>query len=85
VLVLSTFAGAARQLRAALMVNPYSAEESAHVLGRALEMTDAEQSGRMRRLRAVVKQSDTYCWARQLLQDALPLPQCREGSRRIPA
>jgi trehalose 6-phosphate synthase len=85
VLVLSKFAGAARQLPAALMVNPYSAEESADVLGRALDMTDAEQSERMRRLRAVVKESDTYCWARQLLQDARPLPRCREGSRRIPA
>jgi trehalose 6-phosphate synthase len=84
VLVLSKFAGAARQLRAALMVNPYSVDESADILARALEMTDAEQSRRMRLLRAVVKESDTYCWARQLLQDARP-PRRREASQRIPA
>ncbi len=84
VLVLSKFAGAARQLRAALMVDPYSVAESADTLARALEMTDAEQSRRMRLLRTVVKESDTYYWARQLLQDALPLPRHR-GSQRVPA
>ena len=71
VLVLSKFAGAAQQLGAALVVNPYAIDESADVLARALCMSDAEQSNRMRLMRHVVEKFDTYWWADQLLDDAL--------------
>jgi trehalose 6-phosphate synthase len=70
VLVLSQFAGAAQQLGAALVVNPYAVDESAAVLARALGMSDAEQFKRMRRMRRVVEKSDTYWWADRLLNDA---------------
>jgi trehalose 6-phosphate synthase len=70
VLVLSQFAGAAQQLGAALVVNPYAVDESAAVLARALCMSDAEQSKRMRLMRRVVEESDTYWWANRLLNDA---------------
>jgi trehalose 6-phosphate synthase len=71
VLVLSQFAGAARQLGAALLVNPYAVDESAKVLAQALCMSDAEQSARMRLMRHVVEKFDTYWWADRLLHDAL--------------
>jgi trehalose 6-phosphate synthase len=71
VLVLSRFTGAARQLGAALAVNPYSDDESADVLAQALCMSDAEQSKRMRLMRYMVAKFDTYWWADRLLQDAL--------------
>ena len=71
VLVLSQFAGAAQQLGAALVVNPYAIDESANVLAQALCMSDAEQSKRMRLMRRVVEKFDTYWWAGRLLHDAL--------------
>ncbi len=69
-LVLSQFAGASHQLKAALLVNPYAVDESAHALARALDMSDAEQTARMRQMRDVVAHSGTYWWADQLLRDA---------------
>ena len=47
VLVLSRFAGAARELTEALIVNPYHVEETADALHRAATMPQAEQRERM--------------------------------------
>ena len=70
VLVLSQFTGAAQQLGAALVVNPYAVDESADVLAQALCMSDAEQSKRMRLMRRVVEKFDASWWADRLLHDA---------------
>jgi trehalose 6-phosphate synthase len=70
VLVLSQFAGAARQLRAALLVNPNNVAKSAVALGEALDMSVVEQSKRMRLLRANVATFDASWWAQQLMHDA---------------
>jgi len=71
VLVLSQLAGAALQLRAALPVNPYAVDNSAEILAEALGMSVAEQSTRMRVLRANVATFNASWWASQLLHDAL--------------
>jgi trehalose 6-phosphate synthase len=73
VLVLSQFAGAAQQLRAALLVNPADVDTSAGVLAEALGMSIAEQSKRMRLLRANVAAFDASWWGHQLLDDAMRL------------
>jgi trehalose 6-phosphate synthase len=70
VLVLSQFAGATQQLRAALLVNPYAVDTSAEVLAQALGMSIPEQAKRMRLLRANVAAFDASWWARELVQDA---------------
>jgi trehalose 6-phosphate synthase len=70
VLILSKFAGAAQQLRAALIVDPYATGESAAILGRALALSPAEQRERMRLLRADVAAFDASWWAHQLISDA---------------
>lgn len=70
VLVLSRFAGAARELREALPVNPYHVEETADALHRALSMSAEEQRERMRSLRTVVRDHNVYRWAGQMLGDA---------------
>jgi trehalose 6-phosphate synthase len=70
VLVLSEFAGASRTLTAAVSVNPYALDESAQALARALTMTHAEQTTRMRHMRNLVREFDTAWWARQILDDA---------------
>jgi trehalose 6-phosphate synthase len=70
VLVLSQFAGAAQQLRAALMVNPLRTDESAATIARALSMPAVEQAMRMRVLRENVTAFDASWWATQLVEDA---------------
>lgn len=73
VLVLSGFAGAAGQLTGAVIVNPYAIDDSAEVLANALRMAPAEQGRRMRAMRSVVAEFNTYWWAGQMLQDAARL------------
>ena len=71
VLVLSRGAGAAHQLRDALLVDPHAIDASAAVLASALQMPPAEQRARMGQMRKTVAASDIYWWAGQILDDAL--------------
>jgi alpha,alpha-trehalose-phosphate synthase [UDP-forming] len=70
VLVLSRFAGAARELTEALIVNPYHVEETADALHRAATMPVAEQRERMASLRSTVREFNVYRWAGRMLADA---------------
>jgi trehalose 6-phosphate synthase len=70
VLILSRFAGAARELTEALIVNPYHVEESADALHRAATMPPAEQRERMASLRMTVREYNVYRWAGRMLADA---------------
>ena len=62
VLILSRFAGAARQLDQALLVNPNSPEEIAEALKRALAMDKAERIRRWRELNDHVQREDVTAW-----------------------
>jgi trehalose 6-phosphate synthase len=70
VLVLSLFAGAARELTEALIVNPYDLDEAASALAAALEMPPEEQRARMRSMRAYMSEFNVYRWAGKMLVDA---------------
>jgi trehalose 6-phosphate synthase len=67
VLLLSIFTGAARELRDALIVNPYDTEELADAIFRALEMDPREKKARMQHMRRVVKENNVYRWAARLI------------------
>jgi trehalose 6-phosphate synthase len=68
VLVLSEFAGAAAELSSgALLVNPYDVEGVVESLGRALSMDAAEETKRMRALRACVQSNDLLRWLETFL------------------
>lgn len=67
VLVLSEFAGAARDLPDALVINPYDTEAFAAALQRAAEMPPAERRDRMARMFSQVAESNIYRWAAELL------------------
>ncbi len=67
VLVLSQFAGASRELRDAVIVNPYDTEQSAEAIRFAIEMDPAEKHARMKRLRRVVRDQNVYRWASDLI------------------
>lgn len=73
VLLLSTFAGASRELLEALIVNPYDATMMSEALLQALTMTPDEQRERMRPMREMVRDNNVYRWAGSMLLDAARL------------
>jgi trehalose 6-phosphate synthase len=62
VLILSRFAGAARQMREALLVNPNSPEDIADALKRAIAMELPERIRRWRALFDNVQREDVTAW-----------------------
>jgi trehalose 6-phosphate synthase len=70
VLILSTFAGASRELIEALLVNPFDVSETAAAIGQALTMDREERRERMRLMRRTVKENNVYRWAGRMLMDA---------------
>jgi trehalose 6-phosphate synthase len=69
VLILSRFAGAAQELRDALLVNPYDVEQVGEALKTGLDMSPGERRLRMERLRHQVKEHNVYRWAANVLTD----------------
>jgi trehalose 6-phosphate synthase len=78
VLVLSEFAGAALELKDALLVNPHDIDGVKDALFAALTMPATEAHRRMRALRRQVLTHDVNRWARSFL-GALGLPPPQEG------
>jgi trehalose 6-phosphate synthase len=62
VLILSRFAGAAQQLREALIVNPFSQEDMADAIKRGLGMPLLERQRRWRALMDGVEKEDVAAW-----------------------
>ena len=78
VLILSTFAGASRELPEALLVNPFDVTETADAIEAALRMGREERRGRMRLMRRTVKENNVYRWAGRMLMDLARIRQ-RQG------
>ncbi|MEZ5577733.1 MAG: trehalose-6-phosphate synthase, partial [Candidatus Competibacteraceae bacterium] len=68
VLILSEFAGAARELSDALIFNPYDVDQFAETIQRALEMPPDERRERMKRMRRHVEEHNIYRWAADFLE-----------------
>ena len=69
VLILSQFTGAARELRDALLVNPYDIDQTAEAIRAALEMAPEDKELRVRRMRKVIKEHNIYRWAGNLITE----------------
>ena len=78
-LVLSVFAGAAKELEGALLVNPYDIEQTAQAILRATTMPLAERKARMQTMRTQIASSSIYDWSEKLLTDMRDVRQ--EGTR----
>jgi trehalose 6-phosphate synthase len=68
-LILSQFTGATRELRDAIIVNPYDMEQLANAIREALEMKAEERQSRMRHMRQMVREHNVYRWAGNLLTE----------------
>lgn len=67
VLILSQFTGASRELKDAVIVNPYDIEEMADAIQFSLTMEPDVRSERMKRMRIVIKEHNIYRWAGNLI------------------
>lgn len=81
VLILSTFAGASRELPEALLVNPFDVGETAAAMKAAVQMPRAERQERMKLMRVTVKENNVYRWAGRMLMDAAQIRQRQSLSR----
>jgi trehalose 6-phosphate synthase len=68
VLVLSQFAGAAQELKSALIVNPYDIEATAAAIARAFAMPLDERKDRWHAMMAVLRDNSVHDWASHFLQ-----------------
>jgi trehalose 6-phosphate synthase len=75
VLILSTFAGASRELTEALLINPFDVNETAEAMEIAMRMGRDERRDRMSLMRRTVKENNVYRWAGRMLMDAARIRQ----------
>jgi trehalose 6-phosphate synthase len=68
VLILSRFAGAAHECKAALLVNPYDPDSVAAAIGRALSMPLTERRDRHKAIFEVLSHNDIESWAERFLR-----------------
>jgi trehalose 6-phosphate synthase len=75
VLILSTFAGASRELPEAVLINPFDVTETAGAMEIAMRMGRDERRSRMSLMRRTVKENNVYRWAGRMLMDAARIRQ----------
>lgn len=83
VLVLSRFAGAAEQLKEALLVNPYDTDGTAETIEQALQMPLHERQRRHQNLLERIRRHDVHWWRRSFL-DALMATQADDAPTPLP-
>ncbi|GAA4525964.1 bifunctional alpha,alpha-trehalose-phosphate synthase (UDP-forming)/trehalose-phosphatase [Brachybacterium paraconglomeratum] len=83
VLVLSEFAGAADELRAAMLVNPHDIDELKAATLRALAMPPEEQEEAMRSLRHQVMEHDVQYWAHEFLENLTASSTPKDDAKRV--
>ncbi|MBB4009537.1 alpha,alpha-trehalose-phosphate synthase (UDP-forming) [Allorhizobium taibaishanense] len=74
VLVLSRFAGAAREMKGALLVNPYDTEGTSNAIAKALAMPLAERQQRWQQMMDHLLVHDVNHWCDTFLQDLMQMP-----------
>jgi len=72
-LVLSGFTGASRELTDAIIINPYSTEEFADAINRALVMPPEEKRRRMQSMRESVSSDNVFKWAGSIINELAQL------------
>ncbi len=73
VLLISEFTGAAKEMKDALIINPFDTEQFARRIGDAIRMPVRERKTRMQRLQDYVAKHDIYHWLYTILTDALDI------------
>jgi trehalose 6-phosphate synthase/phosphatase len=69
VLILSSMAGAAKELQEAITINPFDTELTGEKIAKALDMPLEEQQRRMERMQIYLKKHDVFMWAKKFLSE----------------
>lgn len=68
-LILSSMAGAAKELKEAITINPFDAEMIADKLYYSLNMEEEEQARRLERMQRYLQKHDVFRWASRFLEE----------------
>jgi trehalose 6-phosphate synthase len=68
VLILSQFAGSSKELKGAIIINPYSAEKTALAIAEALNMPLTLQRQNMKKMREAIKNYNVYRWSAEFMK-----------------
>ena len=79
VLILSHFTGASRELRDAVLINPYDIDQTAEAILFALTMGKDEQRARMERMRSTIRENNVYLWAANLVSELARITLAQEN------
>jgi trehalose 6-phosphate synthase len=82
VLILSNLAGAARELSAALLVNPYDLRGVSHAIQAALAMPLSERRDRHQDMMKILRRNDIAAWVRRFME-ALEQAQAQANENRV--
>lgn len=70
-LILSKFTGAAKDLKNAILINPYDIDKSADAIYKALTMSKDERIKRNNEMKSVIKENNIYKWAINFIEKTL--------------
>ncbi|MBN1385045.1 MAG: trehalose-6-phosphate synthase [Elusimicrobia bacterium] len=72
-LILSKFTGAARELKEAVLVNPYDIDNVADAIKEAIEMSEKEKQERIEKMRQNIKENNIYKWAAKFIGELIKI------------
>jgi trehalose 6-phosphate synthase len=84
VLILSRFAGAAYQLKDALLVNPYSKDEISDAIATALDMPLGERVRRWRAMMDNIETEDVVWWRTSFVEALRGVKPKRKAAELVP-
>jgi trehalose 6-phosphate synthase len=85
VLVLSQLAGAARELSAALQINPYDSRAVGHAIQTALTMSLSERRDRHSAMLEILRSNDIGVWANRFISTLRQTRESPSPVSRLPA
>jgi trehalose 6-phosphate synthase len=72
-LLLSKFTGAARELKEAVLVNPYDHDGFADAIKIAIEMPSEEKNERLKKMRENIQENNIYKWAGKFISELIKI------------
>ncbi|MFH0948636.1 MAG: trehalose-6-phosphate synthase, partial [Elusimicrobiota bacterium] len=72
-LLLSKFTGAARELKEAVLINPYDIESVADAIKLAIEMPPDEKKERIKKMRENIQENNIYKWAGKFISELIKI------------
>lgn len=69
VLLLSQFAGASRELKDTILINPYATDDMAQSIRKAIEMPPEIRKNIMQKMRKTVKENNIFFWASNIINE----------------